>query len=155
MAPIVRSKERAPTRRTVDEYRSILHLNELDAMIAAHMRRLTFATFLGLWCGAPASAQEGTTPRGRVAVRVIVPQHTRAGQDVLVTRRADDGGYVIVLPSDAATPANLFVGALAVTGLMETDGDDHRDQIVRRIPRSTSAPRREVALGTEVLARLQ
>jgi hypothetical protein len=125
-------------------------------MMTSHLRRLTLVAILGMFCStAFASAQQSTTPHGRVPVRVVVPEHGRPDQDVVITRRARDGGYVIVLPSDAATPENLFVGALAVTGLMETDGDGHRDGTVRRVPRTTSAPRRDVALGRQVLARLQ
>lgn len=125
-------------------------------MNAVYMRLVTVSSCLVFLCGTAASAQQQPQAvHRRVAVRVVVPMHAGSDHDVLVTRRARDGGYTIVLPRNAATPENLFAGALAVTGLMERDGDSRRDETIRRVPATTRAPRREVLLGRQVLARLQ
>jgi hypothetical protein len=129
-------------------------------MITMTKHHIAFATLAGFALGVsypPAvAAQRPDRSPGMVAVRVVVPARGGSSreQDILVTRRATDGGYVIVLPRDAATPENLFAGALVVTGLLERHGDARRDEAVFRVPKSRAAPKRYIAVGNEVLARL-
>lgn len=102
-----------------------------------------------------ANAQKPAPQRARIPVLVLVPEEDGSDQqEITVTRRPIDGGYVILLPKSAANPENLFAGALAVAGLMNRDGDALRDESVFRVAKTTVAPKREVAAGKEVLARL-
>jgi len=84
------------------------------------------------------SAQGRFVPAHMIPVTVLVPEAPdQAHGEMTITRRASDGGYVVLIPRTLATQENLRSALGRVNTLLERDGDSYRDNLTVRVSAGT------------------
>jgi hypothetical protein len=126
-------------------------------MTDLHRCLLTLLGYAALsFNSAAATAQQHASTRGMIPILILAPSdaNDEHQQEITITRRPGDGGYVIVLPPGTASTKNIRRAVRMVSELLDRDGPSVRDDSVFRIPATTAAPQVEPAAGSRVLARL-